>query len=255
MSFERGAEIYARLVGRYAPALAAAFCDAVGVKAAEDETALDVGCGPGALLGELAERLGPDQVTGVDPSEPFLALARAAVPGADVRHASAEALPFDDGAFDVVMAQLVVNFMDDPARGVSEMRRVARGTVAACVWDYQSGMTLLRTFWDAALEVDRDAPDEARTMPLCSPAALRALWEASGLRAVTTGELVVSADYADFEDLWSPFPIAPGPAGVYAASLDPDRLEALREAHFRRLGSPSGPFRLSARAWLVRGDV
>ncbi len=253
MSFERGTDTYARLVGRYTPALADAFCDAVGVVAGQ--TALDVGCGSGALLGELARRLGPERVAGVDPSEPFLVLARAAVPGADVRLAAAEALPFEDDAFDIVMSQLVVNFMTDAHQGVSEMRRVARGTVAACVWDYADGMTMLRAFFDAALELDPDAPDEGRTMPYASREALEGLWEGAGLHEVTTGELVVTADYADFDDYWLPFPHGPGPSGAYAASLDEEQRAALGAVLFRRLGSPVGPFTLSARAWFVRGLV
>ena len=76
--FEARVAGYGRVVGRYTPALAAAFCDAVGVVAGE--TALDVGCGSGAMLGELATRLGPEQVAGVDPSEPFLEIARQAGP-------------------------------------------------------------------------------------------------------------------------------------------------------------------------------
>jgi SAM-dependent methyltransferase len=252
-SFEAGVAGYGRLVGRYTPALAAAFCDAAGVVAGE--TALDVGCGSGALLGELASRLGPEHVAGVDPSEPFLEMARQAVPGAVLQRAAAEELPFDDDAFDVVMSQLVVNFMTDALRGVSEMRRVARRVVAACVWDYADGMTMLRAFFDAALELDPDAPDEGRTMPFASREALRDLWQASGLREVTTGQLVVSADYADFDDYWLPFPHGPGPSGAYAASLDEDQLAALGAILFRRLGSPDGPFTLTARAWFVRGLV
>jgi SAM-dependent methyltransferase len=253
VSFEIGVGAYGRLVGRYTDTLAAAFCDAVGLSGGD--TALDVGCGAGFLLAELARRLGLEHVAGVDPSAPFLELARAALPGADIRQASAESLPFADDSVDVAMSQLVVNFMTDAPRGVTEMRRVARRTVAACVWDYADGMTMLRAFFDAALELDPDAPDEGRTMRYCSPAELRALWEDCGLGEVRTGELVVSADYADFDDFWSPFPHGPGPSGAYTRSLDTKGQEALRAALFRRLGTPAGPFSLDARAWLVQGSV
>ena len=46
------------------------------------------------------------------------------------------------------------------------MRRVVvpGGTVAACVWDFEGGMQMLRAFWDAASSIDPDAPDELHTM-------------------------------------------------------------------------------------------
>jgi ubiquinone/menaquinone biosynthesis C-methylase UbiE len=253
VSFETGTDAYGLGVGRYSAGLAEALCDAAPVRAGE--AALDVGCGPGALAAELARRLGVEKVGGVEPSQPFLEAARAAVPGADLRQASAEELPFEDGAFDVALSQLVVNFMSEPDRGVAEMRRVARRTVASCVWDYGEGMTMLRAFWDAALELDPGAPDEAATMRNVTPGELRALWESTGLRDVETDELVVTAQYADFDDYWAPFPTGLAPSGAYCASLDEDDREALRAACFRRLGSPSGPFRLEARAWFVRGEV
>jgi len=253
VSFDIGTDAYGRFVGRYSAALASAHADASGV--ISGQRALDVGCGSGPLLAELARRLGPEQVAGVDPSRPFVELCRATVPGVDVRLAGAESLPFEDSAFDVVTSQLVVNFMSDAHRGVSEMRRVARRTVASCVWDYAGGMTMLRAFWDAALELDPAAPDEARTMRFASRGELRTLWEETGLRDVGSLELVVSADYADFEDLWSPFLAGIGPAGQYVASLDGARREPLRAGYFRRLGSPTGPFTLNARAWFVRGEV
>ena len=117
-------------------------------------------------------------------------------------------------------------------------------------------MTMLRAFWDAALELD---PGRARRGPhdavlqrrgSCARCGRRPAW-----RDVATGELVVSADYADFDDYWSPFPTGLAPSGAYCASLDDEQRERLREACFRRLGSPAGPFRLEARAWFVRGEV
>src|SRR5207249_4504074 len=110
-------------------------------------------------------------------------------------------------------------------------------------------------FWDAALELDPDAPDEARTMRYCSAAELGSLWEGVGLVGVETHELAVEAAYDDFDDLWAPFLAGVGPGGAYAAALAPDDQLALREAYHRHLGSPSGPFTLSARAWFVRGTA
>jgi SAM-dependent methyltransferase len=244
---------YDRFVGRYSPALAAELCDAAGV--GEVGSALDVGCGPGALTGELASRLGARYVTAVDPSEPFVAACRERNPRVRVELASAEALPFADGEFDTALAQLVVNFMADAHAGVREMRRVARGTVAAAVWDYRGEMTLLRTFWNAALELDpgADVNDEGRVMRFCTPDELAALWTECGLERVTVGPVTVHADYEDFEDLWAPLEQGVGPTGAHVCSLDPERRERLKTAVRERLGAGGEKFTLPARAWIVTG--
>jgi SAM-dependent methyltransferase len=248
-----GTDAYEKGVGRYGAALSVAFCDAAGVK--DGDSALDVGCGPGVLIGELAARLGVDRVAGIDPSAPFVETARLRIPGVDLREASAEELPFGDASFDLALSQLVLNFIGDPHQALAEMRRAARRTVAACVWDYAGEMTMLRAFWDAAVELDPNAPDEGAVMAYCTPGELADLWSAASFDDVRTGALVVHADYEDFADYWSPFPTGLAPSGAYCASLDPDHREALRDACFRRLGAPTGPFRLSARAWFVRGEV
>jgi hypothetical protein len=116
-------------------------------------------------------------------------------------------------------------------------------------------MSMLRAFWDAALELDPTAPDEGRTMRYCTPAELTELWQGAGLKEIETKPLVVEGAYADFDDYWSPFLSGLAPSGAYCASLGDDTRAALREACFRRLGSPGGPFSLNARAWLVRGAV
>ena len=112
---------------------------------------------------------------------------------------------------------------------------------------------MLHTFWDAALELDPSARDEGSTMRYCSEEELAALWERRGLVDVSTAPLDVEVGYQRFEDYWEPFTLGVGPAGAYCASLDPERREALRAGCFRRLGSPTGPFSLSARAFAVRG--
>lgn len=257
-SFEKPAEAYDRFVGRYGRELAHSLIERVGVR--PDWSVLDVGCGPGPLTAVLAEALGPSKVAAVDPSEPFARACSERVPGADVRVASAADLPFEGGSFDATLSQLVVNFLPDPAAGLREMRRVTRpgGLIAASVWDYAGEMTMLRAFWDAAVEVDPEHAeplDEGRRMPYCRPDDLAELWTEAGLLGVGTDAIVVHAGYESFSDLWAPFTSGVGPAGAYCASLPESEREVLKASYHRRLGSPERGFELSARAWLASGRV
>ncbi len=256
MTFAVPADAYDSFVGRYSFGLCDALAEAAGITA--DSSVLDVGAGTGAGTRRLAELVGPERVAAVDPSEPFVEALKVRLPRGDVRLAAAEALPFEDGAFDAALAQLVVNFMSDPDAGVAEMRRVTRpgGAVAACVWDYEGEMTLLRTFWDAAAALDPDgvrSVDERSRMRFGRRGELAELWRRAGLGDVEDGALVVSADYQSFDDLWQPFTKGVGPAGGYASSLDPGRREALRVEYRRRLSVPDGAFRLNARGWYAVG--
>ena len=247
---------YDRHVGRYSPELAAAFITVADVE--RGQRALDVGCGTGALAQALAAGLGAGSVAAVDPSPASVDTCARRVPGADVRVARAEELPFEDGEFDAALAQLVVPWMSDPRRGVAEMRRVVRpgGVVAASTWDFAKGMTMLRAFWDAAVAVDRPTAVQAGALNrtrLCQPDELRHLWTHVGLLRVDAGKLIAGADYLDFDDLWWPFTAGVGGSGSYCASLDEATRRSLREEVRRRLAAPQGPFRLTAHAWYVRG--
>lgn len=244
---------YDSFMGRYSRPLAALFADAAGV--AEGQRVVDVGCGPGALTEELARRAGASAVAAVDPSEPFVEECARRNPGVDVRQGVAESLPFPDASFDAALAQLVLHFVSDPAAAAGEMRRVLRpgGTAAACVWDFERGMQMLRLFWDAALAVDPSAPDEASTLRFGRDGEIAALFAEAGLSDVAQGELNVKASYEGFDDFWGGFLAGSGPAGAYCVSLEPERQEALREELRRRAGDPQGPFDLTARAWYAVG--
>jgi hypothetical protein len=153
-----------------------------------------------------------------------------------------------------------VNFMTDAGAGVREMARVTRpgGTVAACVWDYAEGMTLLRAFWDAAREIDPEraaAADEGAVMRWCGEGELARLWRDAGLADVRSEPLVVSAHYADFDDLWDPLLSGVAPSGAFCVSLDEEGRGTLSEALRRRLGVGDASFELPARAWAVAGTV
>jgi SAM-dependent methyltransferase len=250
VSFDVPADAYDRFMGRYSLLLAPQLADLAGVRAGQ--RVLDVGCGPGALTAELVTRLGPAALTAVDPSEPFVAAARARNPGVNVLQASAEQLPFPDRAFDASLAQLVVHFMSDPVAGLAEMARVTRrhGVVAACVWDHAGGQGPLSVFWQAARELDPDVVDESQ-LAGAHEGHLATLFGAAGLDQIEDTVLSVSLEHSSFEEWWEPFTGGVGPAGSYVASLDAERRAELREACRALL--PSEPFVLTARAWATRG--
>jgi 2-polyprenyl-6-hydroxyphenyl methylase/3-demethylubiquinone-9 3-methyltransferase len=86
---------------------------------------LDVGCGDGRLVGELAQA--GVCVTGADPSRIAIERARAAVPSVPFEQIGAAGrLPFDDGRFDKVTCVHVLQHVDDTQQLMSEMRRVLR---------------------------------------------------------------------------------------------------------------------------------
>ncbi|HSP28772.1 MAG TPA: class I SAM-dependent methyltransferase [Ilumatobacteraceae bacterium] len=237
---------YDSYMGRYSRVLADLFADAAGVHAGQ--TAVDVGCGPGALTGVLVGRLGADAVVACDPSPRFVAECAARHTGVRVELAPAESIPFETGRFDHAMAQLVLHFVSEPDQAASEMMRVVRpgGWVSACVWDFEEGMEMLRGFWDAALELDPEAPDEARTLRFGRPGEIAELFASTGLGDVVESTLQVSSSYSTFDELWQGFLGGVGPAGAYCVSLSEVEQRRLHTALFRRFGSPAGPFTLGA---------
>jgi SAM-dependent methyltransferase len=209
---------------------------------------LDVGCGTGALAETVLALAAPGGVVGIDPSPAYVAF----------EVGDARALQEAPASFDAVVSGLVLNFVPEPEKAVSEMARVAcpGGTVAAYVWDYAEGMRMMRHFWDAAGELDPRARelDEGRRFPLCKPEPLADLFRTAGLGEVEARAIDVPTVFRDFDDYWSPFLGGQAPAPGYAMSLSEERRAALRERI--RAGLPTnaqGEHHLVARAWAVRG--
>ena len=252
MSFEVPAQAYQRFMGRYSELLAARFVELLDV--AVGQRGIDIGAGPGALTAPLAEVLGVDGVAAIDPSRSFVAALRERIPGIDAREASAEAIPFVTGTFDLAAAQLVVQFMADPVAGLAEMARVVKpgGMVAVSVWDFAGRRSPLSLFWGAARSLNPRIRDESN-VPGARQGHLAELLHAAGLVAVRTSELTVSVAYDDIDEWWNAFTPGVGPAGRYLQELDArDRLE-LRELCASRL--QEGPLTIEATAWTAIGSV
>jgi len=93
------------------------------------ERVLDVACGTGIVARLAGEQVGESgSVAGLDVNPGFLAVARAtaAESGANIRwyETSAESMPLPDQAFDVVLCQLSLQFIEDKVAALGEMRRV-----------------------------------------------------------------------------------------------------------------------------------
>ena len=252
MSFNVPAEAYDRFMGLHSRQLAPQLIDLARLR--PGDKVLDVGCGPGALTTELVARLGAASVSAVDPSEPFVAAARARHPGIEVQLAAAEALPYEDGVFDAALAQLVVHLMADPAAGLREMVRVTRtaGVVAACVWDFAGERAPLSPFWRAASELGHDVRGES-ALAGAREGHLVALFEAAGLRHVEEATLVARLEYTSFDEWWEPFAYGVGPAGALFQKLDASQRARVRAKCQGLL--PAAPFELVSFAWAARGIV
>jgi len=252
VTFEVSADAYDRFMGRYSVQLAPQLAEFAGVRGGQ--RVLDVGSGPGALTSELVRRVGAEAVTAVDPSAPFVAAAQARHPAVEVLRASADDLPFDDGAFDAALAQLVVHFMADPVAGLREMARVTRpgGVVAVCVWDHAGGRSPLAAFWQAAHELDPPVEDES-DLPGAREGHLGELLAEAGPNAIEETTLEASIEFSSFEDWWEPFTLGVGPAGAYAKALDDANRSRLRDRCRQLLADP--PFTVSTTAWAARAVV
>jgi SAM-dependent methyltransferase len=246
---------YHRFVGRWSELVAAEF-----IRWLDPPSGLhwlDFGCGTGALSGVVLAGAQPSSLLGVDTSEPFVEEARRRIadPRASFDVMTRGVLP--SGTFDVVVAGLVLNFLDDPLATIRAMRAAApTGEVAAYVWDYGDKMQMLRIFWDAALAVDPGAAniDEAMRFALCNPNSLGELWRNAGLGEVETTAIDVPMTFSDFDELWTPFLGGQGAAGRYAMSLEPDHREALRLCMAADVpAAKDGGIHLIGRAWAVRG--
>ena len=136
---------------------------------------LDVGCGPATITADLADRVTPGRVVGLDAASGALEAARATLAERDLparvglTDGDVMSLPFDDGTFDVAHAHQVLQHLSNPVDALAEMRRVTRpgGIVAvrdavysAMTWYPEfEGMKLWRSVYMATARANGGEPD------------------------------------------------------------------------------------------------
>ena len=218
---------------------------------------LDVGCGNGAFTEMIAERCAPSSIDGLDPSDAQLAFARTrpALHSAKFHQGDAMALPFADNSFDVAVMPLVIFFVPDPAKGVSEMARVvaAGGLVTAYAWD-----VIGRGFPYVALVEELQALGQEVPQPPSNDASrtdvLRELWSGAGLHHLETREITVERTFESFDEYWSIIHGSPSASSRLNAMTDDDRARLRARLIDRLPADSSGRITYSARANAIKGQ-
>jgi arsenite methyltransferase len=182
------------------------------VPLANVRTALDVGCGTGFPLIELAERLGSAaHVHGIDPWEAGLDRARAKIaarrtPNVTVHEGSASQMPFNNATFDLIVSNLGLNNFDDRAAAMRECRRVAReGATIALTTNLQGHM---REFYDVFEDVLRERGADvsklhAHIAHRATIDSVRELLESAGFRVTRVIEKTAHMRFANGRALFN----------------------------------------------------
>jgi SAM-dependent methyltransferase len=253
---------YELQMGRWSRRLAPKLIEFAGVK--EADCVLDVGCGTGSLTSTLALNPNIRSLHGVDFSEAYIEHAKRVNSGSRIQFqvGDACALPFGDKEFDHSLSMLVLQFIPQPEKAVSEMRRVTRpgGTMAAATWDSRGGFVWFRMFYDTAAMLDPEASVRRAKIcarPMARPGDLERAWKAAGLTDVVQDMLTIRMDFASFEDFWAPIEGKDGPYAEYVRTLTSEAKAVFREKMELAYvdGEADGPRSYAATSWVVKGRV
>ena len=247
--------------GRWSRSIASRFLD--WLNAPPEQDWLEVGCGSGALSSEILARCQPRSVVGLDQSEDFVRTAENKVVDDRARFFVGDAQNIDlpDESMDYVVSALVLNFIPDKNRALTEMRRVAKpgGTIAFYVWDYPGGgVEFMHTFWHVAVALDPTASElaEDKRFPDCTEGRLSDLASRNGLTNVESSAIEAPAVFKSFDDFWHPFTLGAGPAPGYCISLNDDDRENLRATLERQvIALPDGTIPMKIRAWAIKAST
>lgn len=258
----RGPAAYDSYMGRWSKRLASDFLEFAGL--VEGAAVLDVGCGTGSLTFEIAARRIAASIDALDYEFEFVEAVntRKGTASINVRQGDAMALPYESAQFDMALSLLVLHFVPDAVRAISEMVRVVKpgGVVAAAVWDTFGGMPSLRILWDTVAAIHPPAEERRCGLlvrPMTRPNELQTAFQRAGLSNVAATLLTIRMDFESFEDFWIPAVFGQGTHSEFLAGLrEPTQRQiesSVRAAYLA--GFPDGPRSFAGSAWAVRGMV
>ena len=235
------AAAYEQYIGRWSrlfvPALLAA------AEVARGDRVLDVATGPGqAALVALSTVTPAGRVIGADISPAMLTAARARL-GEEAFQPVAtdgQALAFRDGSFDAVVCQLGLQFFPDPARGLTEFRRVLRAgrCTAVCVISTPDRAPMWGVLADT---LSHHLPDQRDALhlgfALADPERLEHLFKIAGFRDVRVKREMRQGTIESFDAYWAPIEAGTGQIPQAYRALPASSRRAVREEVQARLAA------------------
>jgi ubiquinone/menaquinone biosynthesis C-methylase UbiE len=248
---------YERFVGSWGRAAGAIFLDWLAPLTGAHW--LDVGCGTGLFTELITDTRSPATVFALDTAAAQIEHARRkpVARRANFQVGDAQALPFPDCSFDVVVSALTINFIADRPRALSEMRRVARtrGMVAGYVWEFGEELSPSGPFRLAMREVVADLPALPGTAD-SSVGALCRLFARAGLEEIATRTIVVTVSFPNLDEFWLAQTPSYSPMAKMVAAMTTSERAKLTEAvraHVPVLGD--GRIEYPARANAIKARV
>src|SRR6516162_3742466 len=221
------------------------------------ERVLDIGCGPGTTVLELAKHVGPGgYVLGADVSEPSVARARQRIAAAGLRHAEvivadASVHPFAPNSLELAFSRFGIMFFSDPVAAFANVRRTMKpgGRLALAVFRPASD----KLWPNAPLEAVRHllppipmpGPEEPGPFSWADPARVHRILEGAGFSQVSLTpldpEIPLAGPAGEAEA--ADFVMAIGPLMRVLPSLSEvqlDKVRATLEAYFKGHTRPQG---------------
>jgi ubiquinone/menaquinone biosynthesis C-methylase UbiE len=223
---------------------------------------LDVGCGTGATTLAVARRLGAQaEATGVDISEPMIALARerAQREGLNARFVSTDAQthPFDAGSFDLIVSRFGVMFFEEPVAAFTNLRRAAKpnAPLALIAWRSAADNPFMTAAERAAVPylpaMPARKPDEPGQFGFADQSRVRSILDKAGWKNI------------DIQPLDVPCTLPASELDAYVTKLGPlgrvlgDADERTRAQVLEKVRAAFAPYvhgaevRFNAACWLI----